>query len=93
MIENFCDAIRAQELRGKCFSLVAVAEGVKRREVGVAASNLVARQEFGRIVCRKAGKMDSAPLDEALERMKFIDPNSEIIHAARAVGATFGDGR
>lgn len=32
-------------------------------------------------------------LDETLEKMKFIDPNMEIVHAARAVGATFGDGR
>jgi hypothetical protein len=23
--------------------------------------------------------------------MKFIDPSSEIVHAARAVGITFGD--
>jgi len=45
------------------------------------------------MVCLKAGKMDSVSLVEALEKMKFIDRNSEIVHAARAVGATFGDGR
>lgn len=59
----------------------------------VAATDLVAKGEFGRMVCLKAGKMDSVSLDEALEKMKFIDPNSEIVHAARAVGATFGGGR
>lgn len=147
--ENVCDAIRARELRGKRFSLIVVAEGVKlpccdpagkpippvtpgnvantigytlremlHKEVrvtvlghvqrggsptpfdrilgtrfGVAATDLVARQEFGRMVCLKAGKMDSVSLDEALEKMKYIDPESEIVHAARAVGATFGDGR
>jgi hypothetical protein len=37
--------------------------------------------------------MDSVSLDEALEKVKFIDPEREIVHAARAVGATFGDGR
>src|ERR1700751_782005 len=58
---------------------------------GVAATDLVAKGEFGRMVCLKAGKMDSVSLVEALEKMKFIDPNSEIVHAARAVGATFGD--
>jgi hypothetical protein len=36
--------------------------------------------------------MDSVSLDEALEKVKFIDPGSEIVHAARAVGATLGDG-
>jgi 6-phosphofructokinase len=60
---------------------------------GVAATDLVAGQEFGRMVCLKAGKMDSVSLDEALEKVKFIDPEREIVHAARAVGATFGDGR
>jgi len=147
--ENVCDAVRARELRGKRFSLVVVAEGVKvpptdpngkaippagpgnvantigytlremlQKEVrvtvlghvqrggsptpfdrilgtrfGVAATDLVAQQKFGRMVCLKAGKMDSVSLDEALEKMKYIDPNSEIVHAARAVGATFGDGK
>jgi 6-phosphofructokinase 1 len=58
---------------------------------GVVATDLVAKQQFGRMVCLKAGKMESVSLDEALEKMKYIDPNSEIVHAARAVGATFGD--
>jgi hypothetical protein len=43
------------------------------------------------MVCLKAGKMASVSLDEALEKMKFIDPSSEIVHAARCVGITFGD--
>jgi 6-phosphofructokinase len=58
---------------------------------GVAATDLVAKGQFGRMVCLKAGKMASVSLDEALEKMKFIDPSSEIVHAARAVGITFGD--
>jgi ATP-dependent phosphofructokinase / diphosphate-dependent phosphofructokinase len=58
---------------------------------GVAASDLVAHGQFGRMVCLKAGKMASVSLDEALEKMKFIDPSSEIVHAARVVGITFGD--
>ena len=147
--ESICDAVRARELRGKQYSLIVVAEGVKlpptdpngkpipqagpgevantigftlrellQKEIrvtvlghvqrggsptpferilgtrfGVAATDLVASQQFGRMVCLKAGKMDSVSLDEALEKMKYIDPNCEIVHAARAVGATFGDGR
>ncbi len=58
---------------------------------GVAATDLVAQQQFGRMVCLKAGKMESVSLDEALEKMKYVDPSSEIVQAARAVGATFGD--
>ena len=59
--------------------------------LGVAATDLVANGQFDRMVCLKAGKMASVSLDEALEKMKFIDPSSEIVHAARAVGITFGD--
>ena len=58
---------------------------------GVAATDLVAKGQFGRMVCLKAGKIASVSLDEALEKMKFIDPSSEIVHAAHAVGITFGD--
>lgn len=57
----------------------------------VAATDLVAKQQFGRMAGLKAGKMESVSIDEAPEKMKHIDPNSEIVHAARAVGATFGD--
>jgi hypothetical protein len=40
-----------------------------------------------------AGRLVRWPvsLDETLDRMKFIDPTSEVDYAARAVGATFGD--
>ncbi len=145
--ECICDAVRARELRGKRFSLVVVAEGVKlpatdpngktippagpgnvantiaftlremlHKEIrvtvlghvqrggsptpfdrilgtrlGVAATDLVAKHHFGRMVCLKSGKIESVSLDEALEKMKYVDPESEIVHAARAVGATFGD--
>ncbi len=30
-------------------------------------------------------------LGEARGKMKFIEPGCEVVHAARAVGATFGD--
>jgi ATP-dependent phosphofructokinase / diphosphate-dependent phosphofructokinase len=145
--ESICDAVRARELRGKRFSLIVVAEGVKvpasdpngkpipsaspgnvantiaftlremlHKEIrvtvlghvqrggsptpfdrilgtrlGVAATDLVAKKQFSRMVCLKAGKIESVSLDEALEKMKYIDPSCEIVHAARAVGATFGD--
>jgi len=59
--------------------------------LGVAATDLVVRHHFGRMVCVKSGKIESVSLDEALEKMKFVDPRSKIVHAARAVGPTFGD--
>lgn len=58
---------------------------------GVAATDVVANGQFGRMVCLKAGKMASGSFDEALEKMKFIDPSSEIARSARCVAVTFGD--
>jgi 6-phosphofructokinase len=140
-------ALHARELRGKRFSLIVVAEGVKlpaadpsgkpvppagpgnvantiaftlremlHKEIrvtvlghvqrggsptpfdrilgtrlGVAATDLVAKHQFGRMACLKSGKIESVSLDEALEKMKYVDPASEIVHSARSVGATFGD--
>lgn len=43
------------------------------------------------MVCLKSGQNDSATLHEAFEKMKYVDPGCESVHAARAVGATFGD--
>ena len=58
--------------------------------LGVAATDPVAKQQFGRMVRLKRGKIDLVKLDEALERI--VDPACESVHpAARAVGATFGD--
>jgi ATP-dependent phosphofructokinase / diphosphate-dependent phosphofructokinase len=59
--------------------------------MGVHATDLAARGEFNRMVCLRAGKIESVTLDEALSRMKCVDPASEIVHAARAIGTTFGD--
>jgi len=146
--EAICDAVHARENRGKRFSMVVVAEGVKlpaadpngktvpragpgnvantiaftlremlQKEIrvtvlghvqrggsptpfdrilatrlGVHAVDLIARQQFNRMVCLRAGKIESVSLEEALSKMKCVDPASEVVHAARAIGATFGDG-
>lgn len=145
--ESICDAVHARENRGKRFSLVVVAEGVKLPEtdpngkviprpapgnvantiaftlremlhkeirvtvlghvqrggsptpfdrilatrMGVHATDLAARGEFNRMVCLRAGRIESVTLDEALSQMKVVDPAGEIVHAARAIGTTFGD--
>ena len=59
--------------------------------LGVHATDLVARGEFSRMVCLRGTRIESVPLEEALAQIKFVDPGSEIVHAARAIGTTFGD--
>jgi phosphofructokinase-like protein len=58
---------------------------------GVAAVELIDRREFGRMVCLRAGKIASVPLEEAVEKIKFVDPQGEMVRVARSVGITFGD--
>ena len=145
--ESICDAVLARERKGRRYSLIVVAEGVKlppkdpegkvipaagaggvsnriaftlremlHKEIrvtvlghvqrggsptpfdrilatrfGVHASELASRGEFGRMVCLRAGKVESVDLEEAVSQMKFVDRDNEIVRAARAVGATFGD--
>jgi ATP-dependent phosphofructokinase / diphosphate-dependent phosphofructokinase len=59
--------------------------------MGVHAVDLVARGEFNRMVCLRGTQIDSVPLEKALEKMKLVEPDSEIVQAARAIGTTFGD--
>jgi hypothetical protein len=58
---------------------------------GAAATDLVAFLHFGRKVSWKAGKIVKVTPNEAFDRKKHFDCSGEIVHAARAVGATFGD--
>ena len=58
---------------------------------GVSAVDLVARGEFGRMVCLRAGKIESVPLADAIGSCKLVDTESDYVRAARAVGITFGD--
>ncbi len=58
---------------------------------GVEAVELIARREFGRMVCLRAGEIESCTLDEAVGVSRRVDPASGIVRAARALGITFGD--
>ncbi len=58
---------------------------------GVEAVELIARGEFGRMVCLRAGEIESVTLDEAVGENRLVDPNGSLVRTARAVGITFGD--
>src|SRR5713226_2353205 len=58
---------------------------------GVAAADMVGRGEFGRMVCLRAGKIESVPLADAVGQMKRVNPSDDHVRAARAVGISFGD--
>jgi 6-phosphofructokinase len=58
---------------------------------GVAVVDLLGREEFDKMVCLRAGEIESVPHVEAIGALKLVDPKSDYVRAARAVGITFGD--
>lgn len=58
---------------------------------GVCATGLLARGEFGRMVCLRAGKIESVTIAEAVGVYKLVDPECDYVRTARAVGVSFGD--
>jgi ATP-dependent phosphofructokinase / diphosphate-dependent phosphofructokinase len=58
---------------------------------GVAAVELAAAGEFGRMVSLKCGTIDSTPIRDAIAHHRLVDPAGEIVEAAKAVGIVFGD--
>lgn len=58
---------------------------------GVGATDLVAHGKFGQMVCLRAGRIESVPLEEAVGSIKRVDPDGNHVHTARAVGINFGD--
>jgi ATP-dependent phosphofructokinase / diphosphate-dependent phosphofructokinase len=59
--------------------------------LGVFAVDLVARGEYDRMVCLREGRIQSVPLADAIGATRLVDPQSDYVRAARAVGITFGD--
>jgi 6-phosphofructokinase 1 len=59
--------------------------------LGVAAVNLIARGEFGRMVCWRCGQVESTPIEKAVGELKRVNPDAELVNTARALGISFGD--
>ena len=58
--------------------------GVKAMEVALNGPN-------GQMVSLKGSDIVVVPIDDAIGSLKTVKPDSEIVHAARAVGICFGD--
>jgi 6-phosphofructokinase 1 len=57
---------------------------------GVKAVELFREKRFNEMVCLRGNKIESVPLDIAVDGTKRVDPNSEQVRAAIAVGTSFG---
>jgi 6-phosphofructokinase 1 len=58
---------------------------------GVAAVDLIARGEFGKMVCLRNASIQAVNIVDAIGKLKVVDPQGEMVKAARAIGISFGD--
>ena len=58
--------------------------------LGVEAVHMVVRKEFGQMVALRGGKVVSVPLEEAVGRQKFVDPEGQMVKTAEAIGICVG---
>ena len=58
---------------------------------GVAAVNLVADGDFGRMVSLKCGQIVSVPVKNAIAHQRLVQPDGERVRAAKAIGISFGE--
>jgi 6-phosphofructokinase 1 len=56
---------------------------------GVGAVDLVEQDRWGELVIFRDGRVEGVPLAQA-DQNRAVDPNGEMVHAARAVGVEFG---
>jgi ATP-dependent phosphofructokinase / diphosphate-dependent phosphofructokinase len=58
---------------------------------GVMAVKLAAEGKFGRMVSYQSYHVDSVPIQDAVNQLRLVQPDSELVIAAKAVGICFGD--
>ena len=58
---------------------------------GVMAVKLCEEKQFGRMVSYQAYHVDSVPIEDAVNQLRLVEPDSELILAAKAVGICMGD--
>ena len=58
---------------------------------GVAAVELIATRNFGKMTCLHHGAIRSVDIAEAVGTLKAVDPYGELVQMARSIGISFGD--
>jgi len=58
---------------------------------GVAAVEMVHNEQYGRMVCLRGGEIDSAPIEEAVGTLKFVQAAGELVQIGKGIGIEFGD--
>lgn len=57
---------------------------------GDAAVELIAKGQFGKMVCLKGQDIQAVPLEDAVSRQKFVPPDGQLVKTAEGIGISFG---
>ena len=60
-------------------------------QCGVEAALSCLAGEFGVMIAQRDGKMCRVPLEEVAGKLKYVDPESDLVREAKALGISFGD--
>jgi len=58
---------------------------------GAMAVNLIEQGKFGRMVSYQQYQVGDVSIEEAVNQLRVVQPNSEIVRAGRSIGICFGD--
>jgi 6-phosphofructokinase len=58
---------------------------------GVKAVKLIEEKRFGRMVSYQQYHVGSVTIEDAVRKLNLVDPEGEVVQAAKAVGISFGD--
>ena len=59
--------------------------------IGAHAAAVIERGDFGKLVVVKNNVITDIPLEESAGKLKYVDPQSDIIKEAKLLGISFGD--
>ena len=57
---------------------------------GVKAVELIAEGKFGHVAALENGKLVGKPIEKAIKKLKLVDPQGELVRAAKGVGIELG---
>ena len=60
-------------------------------QYGTHAVRLIVQKKFGRMVCSNPPDIKSAPIEDAVDAIRMVDPQGSAVQTARGMGICFGD--
>jgi len=60
-------------------------------QFGVRAVELIAQRKFGTMVSYQNAEIIDVPIADAVNRLRLVEPNNQLVATAREIGISFGD--